>query len=760
MVERPEQDQRTRYLGFTVAFLLSAAVIASLLIIASGLTDEETEAAEVAELVETIAEESAAVTDRYLAAPESAAQVIARSLAEERTIPTTELTSLLGTLTATHPNVVGTFVGYPDGSFLDVRRDGSTGGFRIKQIDVSPTGERAVLIIAADGRLNPITSSTDVEDQYDPRIRPWYQGIESDALFWTEPYIFFSSQEPGITHSVAVRGDDGSTEAVIGVDVRLSDLDAFLAERVPSENGSAVVIDDSGQIIAGSSPTATTAADSSRAVATQQVGETTGWTLVVEAPEDDFLQDVRTSRRRYAIIATAVGVLSTMLFVSAAVWITKHIERLRRLARTDQLTGTLNRATVRQELDKLLKRTDDRTHLAAMILDLDDFKIINDQFGHEAGDAVLTTLANRLLEAAGPDALLGRLGGDEFLVVVQEGSDTPNVEAQLERVIRDLGDPIAAGGFELDVNLSAGYSVVLPSDQKTSGEVLTEADTALYDAKQVFSTKLLPFDESMKMRSAQDFLRKSELRASIDSNQFKIHFQPEVNLITNEVVGAEALMRWDNPEEGLLAAGDFIEDLERFDLISDLLGLLIERSTTFVRTVGKRPFTMRINLSAEQLIDPALIPLLTTAVGKTPHVAWCLEVTERSVVEASSIVVSSLRKIRKLGVQVALDDFGTGYSSLQELQELPVDAIKIDRTFVNRLTDGDPRDSIAAILVDLAAHMQVDVIAEGIETEAQRDAVEAIGCIRAQGFHLGRPVPPEEFLASWSSQMPALVSAA
>ena len=369
MASRQEKYPKTRYLGLGIALALSAVVVTCLVLIASGLNDEETEAAGVAELVKTVAAESGAVTDGYLAGPESAGQVIARSLRDGPEMRTGALTSLLGNLTATHPNIVGSFVGYPDGGFLDVRRDDSlvAGGYRIKEIHISSTGERTVSLTYADAQLIPFETQPDDTDEYDPRARPWFAAVTGeDSVSWSDPYVFFSSQEPGITHSIAVSDGSGGVDAVVGIDVRLIDLNAFLTERLPSENSSATVIAESGEIIAGSNidiveggavpsvdsdtarllsavPGLTANDDSStpwidrweaertRVLATQPVGSTTDWLLVVAAPEDDFLQDVRTERRQYSIVATIVGVLSTMLFVAAAIWVTNHIESLRRL---------------------------------------------------------------------------------------------------------------------------------------------------------------------------------------------------------------------------------------------------------------------------------------------------------------------------------------------------------------------------------------------------------------------------------------------
>lgn len=458
-------------------------------------------------------------------------------------------------------------------------------------------------------------------------------------------------------------------------------------------------------------------------------------------------------------VTDAAPILSTIRLVAAmtlvgallvaAVRLSRRMDELRRAASTDPLTGLLNRAEVTAELGAMLRGARARHLASVMILDLDGFKEINDRYGHSVGDHVLITVAERLVLATNGIFSIGRLGGDEFIILATAVRRPPHFPGTWAAVMHHVSKPITIGSDELVLGVSAGVSLQLSTQQKSPEQMLHEADVALYTAKDAGGGQVVNYQSHMQLQSARESERRSELEGAIANDEFEMHFQPEIDLRTGELIGAESLLRWNHPSLGVVAADAFIEDLERLDLLGDLLPLLFRQATSFAQHYQDSGFTIRLNLAAEQLSDPRVVPFMQDAIDETPGVGYCLEVTERSVLDASVETIGALRKLRELGVVVALDDFGTGYSSLKQLHDLPVDAIKIDRMFVKDLHECMPDESIAAVIIDLGSLMDLEIIAEGIETPEQHRALAALGCTRGQGYLIGRPVARDRFLLGW-----------
>lgn len=759
-------------LAAAAALAVAMLLIAGLVAMATGLRDTADEQAEVSGVIEAIAAESAAVTNGYFSGPESVAHVVASSL--ERDPSNDDVIDLLRNLTESQPNVDGTFVGYPDGSFIDVRREIEAGsdGFRVKTIQITDR-QRTVKVEIIKPELGMVDSFSLPDDIYDPRNRPWYAGVQRADEHWTEPYVFFTSNEPGITYSVPVRDETGASVAVVGVDIRLADLQEFLAGRRPSANGGAAVVNSEGELVAGTTqlldggkgalaidrllvdagrPGAEELApvrvegEVSRVVVGRRIGAGGSQLLIVDAPEDDFLQGIRSSRRGYALLATTLGLAGILLLGLGAGLIGRYLSALGKLARTDPLTGLLNRAALSEEMSTALG---DAQSLAVMAIDLDDFKLVNDQFGHEGGDRALTRVAHQLVSAAPADALVGRLGGDEFCIVLIDSLRPAEV---LRSVIHAAAGQVEADGYTFDLELSAGFTMSNRRNPETAAELFRLADTAMYEAKARKGTTIIQFDEAMHLQWHRDDERKAVLQAAIANDELEVHFQPEFDLVQNIVVGAEALLRWQHPNHGLIMAVEFIEDLEQFGLLPDLLNTVFSAAERLAACIPReRPFVIRLNMSDTQLLDPSLITRLERLLEGT-NVTLSLEVSEQTMIGANPKMQSVFERIQRTGTQIALDNFGIGSTSLAELQTLPVDLFKIDRLFVDALGQGDPSKSIAAVLSNLADVLKIEIVAEGIETKEQQQALLSIGCNRGQGYLLGRPVHIDEFIEKWSSK--------
>ncbi|MBT8224367.1 MAG: EAL domain-containing protein [Dactylosporangium sp.] len=441
-------------------------------------------------------------------------------------------------------------------------------------------------------------------------------------------------------------------------------------------------------------------------------------------------------------------------------------ERLALQATRDTLTALPNRAVVIDRLEHALARTR-RTGslLAVLFIDLDRFKLVNDSLGHDAGDAVLCTVAGRLSAVTRNSDTLARLAGDEFVVISEDLWDTDDAIAAAERIVATISEPIevmvngsrreAAIGASVGIAFAEAEAVVSPSD------LLRDADIAMYRAKQRGRSRVDIFDDSLSAAIERRLQTQHDLRRAIDSAELVVYYQPIVETVSSSlvetvsgsIVGFEALVRWQHPTRGLLAPGDFIETAEESGLIIPLgANVLLEACRQAADWRANRPGCERlrisVNVSAAQFGHPTFIPTVAAALESTgldPGALW-LEITETSVLADIRAATVTLDALRDLGVHLALDDFGTGYSSLTHLRQFPVQVLKIDRSFVSGLGQNREDSAIVEMIVSLAKSLGILVIAEGVETKTHIDELRELGCTTCQGYYLGRPMPAD---AAW-----------
>ncbi len=436
-------------------------------------------------------------------------------------------------------------------------------------------------------------------------------------------------------------------------------------------------------------------------------------------------------------------------------------EELAHHALHDALTGLPNRTLLLDRLDQALIRAGDQeTLVGVLFVDLDNFKLINDTLGHHVGDDLLRLVSARLHESlritvdgarVGTDTV-ARFGGDEF-VLVAEGLTTPaDASAIAERIAARLAEPFRVEGDQLFVTASTGVAVGAPG---TSADALIrDADAAMYHAKQRGRARFELFDDQMRERLVKRLGAEKDLRRALENNEFQLFYQPIVDLSEGSITGAEALIRWLHPDKGLLAPGDFIPLAEESGLILELGEWVIRNACQQVATwqksgVAHAGVTVSVNVSARQLEDAALVHRLGATLEETgtDPGALGLELTESVLIENSDSPVKLLEELRSLGTTLILDDFGTGYSSLSYLRRLPLDVLKLDRSFVGGLSNpGRDRDIIQS-LIQMAGVLDLSVVAEGVETAAQLACLKELGCEAAQGYHLGRPMPVKDFEA-------------
>ncbi len=436
---------------------------------------------------------------------------------------------------------------------------------------------------------------------------------------------------------------------------------------------------------------------------------------------------------------------------------------LHRRAFYDGLTGLPNRTLFADRLEHALATAARRhTCVGVLFVDLDGFKIVNDSLGHAAGDGLLSAAAERLAGTLRPGDSAARFGGDEFTVFIEDLDDLTAVEEAVrvaERLRAAVAVPYLIEGREVHISASVGVTCCAPAQAATTPEeLLREADIALYQAKAAGKNRVVVFDAAMNDDAQGRLALEHDLRQAIERGELVLHFQPEVELATGQVLGAEALVRWQHPQRGLVSPAEFIPIAEETGLILDLDAWVLAEACRQARgwpaTAAGRGPIVSVNLSArrfQQADLPASVARVLTETGLEPG-RLRLEITETAVMSDVDAAVATLQQLRAMGVLLAIDDFGTGYASLNYLRRFPVHTLKIDRSFITGLGEDAQALQIVRAIMHLAGVVGLDVTVEGIETALQRELTQSLHCQRAQGFLFSRPLPASEFagvLAQW-----------
>ncbi len=418
---------------------------------------------------------------------------------------------------------------------------------------------------------------------------------------------------------------------------------------------------------------------------------------------------------------------------------------LHRMAYTDELTELPNRTKLIDTLEAILGTS---ATPAVLFCDLDHFKVVNDSLGHHTGDLLLKAIADRIgALATAPDSFFARLGGDEFVFLLNDSS-WDIATATAERILGLLGEPFSVLGHSLHANMSIGIAMAQAEGDRTAETILGEADTAAYKAKALGRNRYRKFDEGLRATVDRRFNVEAGLRAALANDQFEVHYQPIVALPGAGVVGLEALVRWRASDGTLMLPGEFLDVAEEAGLMPDIGREVIKQALTVAAEFadGGRPLPMSINASAAELGCGAdyvtQVIDLAAELGLDPSLIL-LEVTESSVVAVESIL-PTLNAFRSYGVRIGLDDFGTGFSSLSHLRTLPIDVVKVDRTFVSDLLGDQVTRAVTSSLLNLCAALGLDVVLEGVETTEHASAAEQLGGTMAQGYLFHRPMPLPE----------------
>jgi diguanylate cyclase (GGDEF)-like protein/PAS domain S-box-containing protein len=452
----------------------------------------------------------------------------------------------------------------------------------------------------------------------------------------------------------------------------------------------------------------------------------------------------------------ARGDLAGMIGLSSDISERKALqEELERRASHDPLTDLPNRPAFVDRLGQALRRArrrqNSRNKVGVLFMDLDGFKTINDSLGHQAGDRLLVAVAECLRNRLRTEDVLARFGGDEFAVLLEDTAGTSEAIRVAQRIAEDLREPFTVDDFQVSVSTSIGITLGTAHTNDDPEGMLREADAAMFRAKEQGPGRYAVFDPAMQARAQERLELEAELRRALEQEEFVLYYQPEVSLHDGKMMGFEALLRWQHPERGLLKPLAFVPLAEETDLITPIGRWVLEEACQQAKRWEEErplasPMTIEVNLSSKQLRRQGLVRTVEEALTQADLEAHtlALDMTETALIRTSEDNTQPLDALKEMGVRLGLDDFGTGYSSLSYLKRLPVDRVKVDKSFVKGLGENATDTALVRMIIDLCHTLGVEVLAEGIETSEQAVLLRDMGCDLGQGYYFARPILGEE----------------
>lgn len=427
-------------------------------------------------------------------------------------------------------------------------------------------------------------------------------------------------------------------------------------------------------------------------------------------------------------------------------------EALREQATRDPLTGLPNRTMLHESLEQSINNAVRNGEMLAVIyLDLDNFKFVNDTLGHTFGDTLLMAVGERLRKCLRFGDTLARMGGDEFTIVTPGISKPEDAITVARKILNTLINSFNISEHEIFVSASIGITI-FPLDGSDADTLIRNADSAMYRAKEIGKNNFHLFTESLNTETAHRLHLENSLRKALERGEMHLFYQPRVDMKTGKLIGAEALIRWIHPTRGIIPPSDFIPIAEETGVIIQISRWVLMHACVqnkLWQEKGLPPINISVNVSARDFRDTDILETISEVIQHTeldPHYLD-IELTESILIRNIDTAVKTLSKIKKMGVRISIDDFGTGYSSLSYLKRFPIDVVKIDRSFVNDITENTDDSAIAGAVVAMSHAMNMRVVAEGIETQAQLDHLASIGCDEMQGFFISKPIPADEFEA-------------
>ena len=426
------------------------------------------------------------------------------------------------------------------------------------------------------------------------------------------------------------------------------------------------------------------------------------------------------------------------------------------LAYHDPLTGLPNRTSLNVHLENEMKKTKQGGAAGAvMFIDLDDLKVVNDNYGHSFGDAVIVTAGRHIVDAVGPDTFVSRIGGDEFIVILSDGSRRERVASTAEKLVRLLSQDYEVSGEHIHLSASLGVAFY-PEDGDSAEEILKRADSAMYTAKTSGKDCWRFYESHIGDESYTRMILTNSLRKALDREELSLHYQPQISCISRKIVGFEALLRWNSAEHGIVSPAKFIPLAEQSGLIRPIGHYVLKQACRFMHRLNEMGYTnlrIAVNISPRQLAAEDFVDIVKSCLTDAGIAASQLEieVTENVLIESMEESIQKLLTLKKLGVHLALDDFGTGYSSLTYLRHLPVNNLKIDKSFIDPILEDESQERFVRFIIEMAHSINLLVVAEGVEEEPQVAKLKILGCDIIQGYVFSRPVPEPEAILLLSS---------
>ena len=428
------------------------------------------------------------------------------------------------------------------------------------------------------------------------------------------------------------------------------------------------------------------------------------------------------------------------------------------LAYRDTLTDLPNRLLFADRLEQAVFRAErSRTSVALMLVDIDDFKLVNDSFGHDAGDKLIKAVGQLISKSLRRADTVARLGGDEFAVIIEDINSPEDAISIADNLTTILEHNVRLDDQETYTSASIGIAVY-PDDGKDARTILKNADTAMFRAKESGRHCFQFYKPELSVSAMERLDLENSLQAAFENDEFLIHYQPIIDIHKNEIVGVEALLRWQHPDKGMIQTTDFLPTVEKSGLIIALGEWLIFSVCKQIRVwqdAGLKEQNASINLAPRQFEEQDLVALFTQAIAENniEGSSLSVEVTERTLIENVGEVESTLKKLRNMGIKVMLDDFGTGYASLAYLKDFPVDVVKIDREFISGIPDNPDDSAFVDAIAGLTRGLKLDLLAEGVETESQVKMLKSIGCHYGQGYYWSKALPGDEYEQFYMNQI-------
>jgi diguanylate cyclase (GGDEF)-like protein len=439
----------------------------------------------------------------------------------------------------------------------------------------------------------------------------------------------------------------------------------------------------------------------------------------------------------------------------------KQESEIHKLAYQNSITGLPNKNMLRERITDLIKSDPCRRERFALIyIDLDNFKEVNDAFGHVVGDRVLSSLSRRLREKEEEDGNVFNPGGDEFVFLARDLSDRQDVQKLVRNLLENIKEPVLVDNNVFHITASGGIAYY-PEHGVTFNELLKNADTAMYRAKEIERGTYTFFDNAIGQAVLRKSKMQSNLRKALEEQEFLVYYQPQLNTRTNRISGFEALIRWNSPEMGLVPPLSFIKEAEESRLIIPMGEWVLDTVCRFIKKLNGyfgSEYAIAVNISAIQLLQNGFVDSVLKVLEATglPPGLLELEITESAFLHSTRQTAGKLERLQAAGISIALDDFGTGYSSLSYLRELPISTLKIDRAFIHSIFESRKNKSLTSTIIKMGHALGMELVAEGVETEKQQAFLAKLKCDRIQGYNLSKPIPESgitDFLENFDSSV-------